>query len=496
MCCDRDIMKKRALYFLTPGHNNAGDNLQAYCIRKMLSEFYETVLEFDFRHTAKGLQQVQENDTIFLSSGGNLGDLYLKGEMKRREIIESCHGNTIVSFPQTIQFNSKDEAEKSSAIYSEHPNLYIFARDTKSYCIAKELFPANTVQQLPDPVFTLSHKSGKKRMGILCIFRNDKEGEKHRDKHIKINGLCRHLDPYVNTIDILLKEVTQERMFELIDRISTYRLVVTDRLHGTIFAAITGTPCIAFQTINHKITESMYWHKRFGTKTRLVDSISEFEEQIGNIPEPFDYDPSDAVGLYNQVISAIEATDTIPNLNRVENTIISRRTVRRWKEAVLPNNVLTDIVKAGIYAPSGSNAQCVKFRIIVTRSEIEAINRDCFSRNCDIPSAVIMAGYDFDVKHTINYRHKNPTWEPLKYQDVAAAIQNMQLYCESIGLSCCWLSFFTERRQDFLSSWNIKNDNVEYISGLAIGFAKNELAYEAMHQRRKVERNNVEDYIL
>ena len=106
-------MKKRALYFLTPHHNNAGDHLQACCIRKVLNEFYDDMLEFNFKNVAQGLMQVQPDDTIFLSSGGNLGDLYLRAEAKRRLIIESCHSNTIVSFPQTIQFYSKKEAAKS-----------------------------------------------------------------------------------------------------------------------------------------------------------------------------------------------------------------------------------------------------------------------------------------------------------------------------------------------------------------------------------------------
>jgi pyruvyl transferase EpsI len=30
-------------------------------------------------------------------------------------------------------------------------------------------------------------------------------------------------------------------------------VVVTDRLHGMIFAAITGTPCVVLQNSNHKI---------------------------------------------------------------------------------------------------------------------------------------------------------------------------------------------------------------------------------------------------
>jgi len=164
-------------YFLTPHHDNIGDNAQAYCIRNMLINIFgfENISEFNMLETFNGIKQVSNDDIIFMSSGGNLGDLWLNGEIKRRAIIQACPNNLIISFPQTIYFSSKEEAKKSSDIYNTHSKLYIFARDPKSYSIAKELFQSNIVEQLPDPVFTLSHIRNFNRENILCIFRNDKE---------------------------------------------------------------------------------------------------------------------------------------------------------------------------------------------------------------------------------------------------------------------------------------------------------------------------------
>ena len=36
-------------------------------------------------------------------------------------------------------------------------------------------------------------------------------------------------------------------------------LVITDRLHGMVFSAITATPCIAFSNYNHKIKGTYEW---------------------------------------------------------------------------------------------------------------------------------------------------------------------------------------------------------------------------------------------
>jgi pyruvyl transferase EpsI len=37
------------------------------------------------------------------------------------------------------------------------------------------------------------------------------------------------------------------------------KLVITDRLHGMVFSAITGTPCIVFSNSNHKVKGTYDW---------------------------------------------------------------------------------------------------------------------------------------------------------------------------------------------------------------------------------------------
>jgi len=453
------------------------------------------VSEFNMLETYKGLQQVSKNDIIFMSSGGNLGDLWLNGEIKRRAIIQACSDNLIVSFPQTIAFNLKKEAEKSSAIYNVHSNLYIFARDSKSYSIAKELFLSNFVGQLPDPVFMLSCLNSENegnRNGILCIFRNDKE-DFLKNKKVGIVNHCKNLGFSVEVVDI---ENNKCDLKTFLNRISKYKLVVTDRFHGAVFASITGTPCLALPTINHKIIESNFWFRKLKTKTFICKNFEEFEERMLVVPKPYKYNSSFAKALYYRVLFSIKENKIVPIFNPIQDCIVSRRTVRSWEEYNVSKEVLLDIINSGIYAPSGSNAQCVKFRIIRDKQKLLSISKNCFRQSINSPPVVIMVGYDFGVEKTINFSHKNKIWESLKYQDVAAAIQNMQLYCESIGLSCCWLSFFTDKRQKFLNTIGIENNEVEYISALAVGFAKSKSMFEVEHSNLPIVRKNVEHYLL
>ena len=77
-------------------------------------------------------------------------------------------------------------------------------------------------------------------------------------------------------------------MLKLLNEISQLDIVITDRLHGMIFCYITGTPCIAFDNDNHKISET---YKKWLEETCnyiillednsidiLIDSISKLKQ--------------------------------------------------------------------------------------------------------------------------------------------------------------------------------------------------------------------------
>ena len=69
------------------------------------------------------------------------------------------------------------------------------------------------------------------------------------------------------------------------------KVVITDRLHGMIFCAITKTPCIVTRSLDHKVIESYKWIKNLNY-IRLVegldfDKINPIIEELSNL-EKFD----------------------------------------------------------------------------------------------------------------------------------------------------------------------------------------------------------------
>ena len=64
--------------------------------------------------------------------------------------------------------------------------------------------------------------------------------------------------------------------------ISTSRLLITDRLHAMIFAALTNTPCLAFDNATHKVRGVYEWIKELDF-IRMADMNRPIKDQIKDI---------------------------------------------------------------------------------------------------------------------------------------------------------------------------------------------------------------------
>lgn len=95
-------------------------------------------------------------------------------------------------FFQNSQYGN-NEMQKSAAVYNDHPELILLAREQRSYKGMIEAFEDTRVELVPDIVFFLENKlqlSPVKRSGILVVLRKDKESYfSQQDKDILIEYL-------------------------------------------------------------------------------------------------------------------------------------------------------------------------------------------------------------------------------------------------------------------------------------------------------------------
>lgn len=264
---------KKIIIALAANYGNLGDLAITYAQHKFLKNNFKNykVIEVPIDETYSSMKDlkriINKDDIITIIGGGNFGNIYDDIERARQFFIKQFPKNKIVCFPQTIDFtndiNGKKALKKARKIYNNHKDLTLFAREKKSFKIMKENFN-NKIYLVPDIVLSLNKQQPiESRENITICFRNDKENKISSDEKAElINKLNEIYKEKVIITDTHIGDVkvNEENRIDTLEKIwTTFRrskVVITDRLHGMIFCAITGTPCIALPNSNGKIEET------------------------------------------------------------------------------------------------------------------------------------------------------------------------------------------------------------------------------------------------
>lgn len=285
---------KKIILMGFPNHRNLGDQAIALAeeifIRKNFPEydFYSVPEGIMLKCVDKVRKACTDEDILVLHGGGNFGNQYMYIEESRRKILELFPNNPIILMPQSIYFSNdeegKEELDKTIKAYNKHKNFTIVAREQISYDKIKENFTAD-VLQTPDIVMSLNkQRFDEKRDGIMYILRHDVEVVlDDTDRNDLINVGKKLFDDVIVTDMMFPRQIKDHERKEVLDtfmaNIGKRQVVVTDRLHGMIFCAITGTPCIVFSNYNHKVKGSLKWLEHLNY-IRFLDDISKTEETI------------------------------------------------------------------------------------------------------------------------------------------------------------------------------------------------------------------------
>lgn len=297
----RSIHKKgnKCIFLIaTPIYKNLGDYAILKAEYKMLldCELIDNTLELN-RREYESLKPylnriIKENDVIVIDGGGNIGTLWIEEEVKIRNIISSFNKNAIIIFPQTAYFEDsewgREQLIKSVDVYSSHNNLTVFCRDKDTYELFLTKFSISKVYFVPDIVTYLQVDSLSTRNNIcLVCLRNDSESVKSEKLEGRIvNCLNEKGIKYENFSTISDIEVTRKNRFTLLKQkllsIAKSKCIITDRLHGMLFAAITGTPCIAIDNISHKVKNGYEWVKPL-EYILFIESEEQIEKAISQL---------------------------------------------------------------------------------------------------------------------------------------------------------------------------------------------------------------------
>ncbi len=284
------IGKKNIFLFLGADYGNLGDVAITYAQVKYLKERYVdyNVVEIPISQTYAGMKAVKKvigkDDVIASIGGGNTSDLYDDIEFFRQLVIWHFRKQKIVAFPQTFDFtvSTRGRFFKRVArfVYGKAGDLTIMAREQNTMNVLQKDFHGVNAVMMPDIVMTLDERKESIRKGVLICMRSDKEKavsdvqmqqliSKLQDKY----GVVDYQDTQVDGVDVNNR---YERLEGVMQMFRTHELVITDRLHGMILCYITGTPALAFDNSNYKISACFEWIKDCGY-IKLFESLGDID---------------------------------------------------------------------------------------------------------------------------------------------------------------------------------------------------------------------------
>lgn len=266
--------QKKVFVLLSTDYSNLGDHAMTYAqIRFLQKELPEhEVVEVLVGDTLKELPNIKASlgpeDVVTLKGGGNVGVEYFREELIRRKIATYFGDARIVMFPQTVFFPDTKfgnrEFRRSMRIYGSNPNFYFFVRDRFSQELVLPYI--ENLYLTPDIVLSLGSICGsrKRESYAMTCLRSDVEGIwSDADKRRIVDCLTRRFPAVIETDTIkdyrILTADREDELNEIWSTIAKARIIVTDRLHGMIFAALAGTPCLVLDTYNYKVRGQYQW---------------------------------------------------------------------------------------------------------------------------------------------------------------------------------------------------------------------------------------------
>lgn len=168
-------------------------------------------------------------------------------------------------------------------------------------------------------------------------------------------------------------------------------------------------------------------------------------------------------------------------MSDIIDVIKTRRSVRKFKNDSIPEDVLQKIIEAGTYAATGMNRQS-PIIIAVTnkelRDKLSAMNAKFMGKSEDFDPF-----YNAPVVLVVLADKSMPTY----LYDGTLVMGNLMLEAHSLGVDSCWIhrakeEFESEEGKEILKSLGIEGD-YEGIGHCVLGYADG--AYPETHPRKE-----------
>lgn len=131
----------------------------------------------------------------------------------------------------------------------------------------------------------------------------------------------------------------------------------------------------------------------------------------------------------------LEKSDGEDLMNPTIETILSRRSIRRFTDEEIPQAILEMLIKCGTYAPSGHNMQTWHFSVLTKAEDIAKLREA--AKDASAKEGVHFYGWE-NPKALILISNDSRNQDGC--QDASCAAENIMLAARSYGLGSVWLN--------------------------------------------------------
>ena len=224
--------------------------------------------EYNFR--LNNMQRAVGDGPILFLGGVSVSRLWPSHAKMKRLVAAACPDNRLISLPSTMLFVDDDDRREAGSMFGDHRDVVMMARDPVSAQSAREAFPESvTVAAIHDSTFRLppQPRTGDAIHDIIWLARDDHESTgatAPSEVHVFDWSDVRHAGHFVTDRILsrvrisapMLSPVVNAQICRSYDTISRYvlergnrkldtgKVLVTDRLHPHVLAALRSQPCV------------------------------------------------------------------------------------------------------------------------------------------------------------------------------------------------------------------------------------------------------------
>ena len=206
------------------------------------------------------------------------------------------------------------------------------------------------------------------------------------------------------------------------------------------------------------------------TQTNTADLFMEVWHERGLSEDLPEYVYASSIREFAQLLKEGKPVDLTPykptpisdeELRGFERVVYERRSVREWTDQRVPDEVIREVLKAGLWAAHACNLQSIRYLVIREESAPGLF------RGSDIPGGPVHIVILQDMRV---YRANPVMPESNQLLDAGAAGQNIVLAAHACGLGGCWLTFTSENMKQRIREFAGLPEHIRMTTYVDVGY--------------------------